>query len=289
MLGQQRNNLEVVKFVDNGLAAKSMALLEDWLAGSEHLTTLIFENQMAGSEGAMHFAHIVASCPLLTTIKYAQAHAGCDGACAILEAIVDNTGLNLVTLDNNGTKLLSEDEDDGVILLGGAILQNTTLTHLDIGDCELTNIGRNQLLPFLLQADLSLEFFNVCDNELSFVCCNGLANLLCQQQPTLCTLHASLNQFTDQGVQILMSAYSDTDDNNPACLESIDYSTNELGHGTMLALVDAHLPNLQTITLSSNCFRPDDVRKLQDRFGTALQELEENDEDSMSYDKVGDK
>jgi hypothetical protein len=96
VLGQQRNNLEVVKFVDNGLAAESMALLEDWLAGSEHLTTLIFENQMAGSEGAMHFACIVASCPLLTTIKYAQARAGCDGACAILEAIVDNTGLNLV-------------------------------------------------------------------------------------------------------------------------------------------------------------------------------------------------
>jgi hypothetical protein len=96
VLGQQRNNLEVVRFVDNGLAAESMALLEDWLAGSEHLTTLIFENQMAGSEGAMHFACIVASCPLLTTIKYAQARAGCDGACAILEAIVDNTGLNLV-------------------------------------------------------------------------------------------------------------------------------------------------------------------------------------------------
>jgi chaperonin cofactor prefoldin len=57
----------------------------------------------------------------------------------------------------------------------------------------------------------------------------------------------------------------------------------------MLALVDAHLPNLQTITLSGNCFRPDDVRKLQDQFSTVLQELEENDEDSMSYDKVGDK
>jgi Ran GTPase-activating protein (RanGAP) involved in mRNA processing and transport len=73
MLGQQQNNLEVVKFVDNGFAAESMALHEDWLAGSKHLTTLIFENQMAGSEGAMHFARIVASCPLLTTIKYAQA------------------------------------------------------------------------------------------------------------------------------------------------------------------------------------------------------------------------
>jgi hypothetical protein len=29
VLGQQRNNLEVVKFVDSGLAAKRMALLED--------------------------------------------------------------------------------------------------------------------------------------------------------------------------------------------------------------------------------------------------------------------
>jgi hypothetical protein len=57
----------------------------------------------------------------------------------------------------------------------------------------------------------------------------------------------------------------------------------------MLALVEAHLPNLQTITLSGNPFRPDDVRKLQDQFSTVLQELEENDEDSMSYDKVGDK
>jgi hypothetical protein len=55
------------------------------------------------------------------------------------------------------------------------------LTHLDIGDCELTNVGMNQLLPFLLQADLSLEFFNVCNNKLSFVCCDGLANLLRQQ------------------------------------------------------------------------------------------------------------
>jgi hypothetical protein len=69
VLGQQWNNLEVVKFVDNGLAAKSMALLEDWLAGSEHLTTLIFENQMARSEGDTHFARIVASCPSLITIK----------------------------------------------------------------------------------------------------------------------------------------------------------------------------------------------------------------------------
>jgi hypothetical protein len=118
MLGQQWNNLEVVKFVDNGLAAESMALLEDWLAGSKHLTTHIFENQMAGSEGDTHFARIVASCPSPTTIKYAQAPAGCDGACAILEAIVDNTGLNLVSLDINGTKLFSEDEDDRVVLLG---------------------------------------------------------------------------------------------------------------------------------------------------------------------------
>jgi Ran GTPase-activating protein (RanGAP) involved in mRNA processing and transport len=109
VLGQQWNNLEVVKFVDNGLAAESMALLEDWLAGSKHLTTHIFENQMAGSEGDTHFARIVASCPSPTTIKYAQAPAGCDGACAILEAIVDNTGLNLVSLDINGTKLFSED------------------------------------------------------------------------------------------------------------------------------------------------------------------------------------
>jgi hypothetical protein len=163
------------------------------------------------------------------------------------------------------------------------------LTHLDIGDCELTNKGMNQLLPFLLQADLLLEFFNVCNNELSFMCCDGLANLLHQQRPTLGTLHASSNQFTNQGVEILMSAYSNMDDYNPAHLWSIDYSTNELGHGAMLALVDAHLPNLQTITLSGNCFRPNDVRKLQDRFGTALQELEENDEDSMSYDEVGDK
>jgi hypothetical protein len=86
-----------------------------------------------------------------------------------------------------------------------------------------------------------------------------------------------------------MSAYSNTDDNNPACLWSVDYSTNELGHCAMLALVDAHLPNLQTITLSGNRFRPNDVRKLQDRFGTALQELKENNADSMSYDEVGDK
>jgi hypothetical protein len=31
---------------------------------------------------------------------------------------VDNTGLNLVSLDINGAKLFSEDEDDGVVLLG---------------------------------------------------------------------------------------------------------------------------------------------------------------------------
>jgi hypothetical protein len=102
--------------------------------------------------------------------------------------------------------------------LGQAILQNTTLTHLDIGDCELTNVGMNQLLPFLIQADLLLEFFNVCNNELSFMCCYGLANLLCQQSPTFCTLHASSIQFTNQGVEILMSAYSDMDDNKPAHL-----------------------------------------------------------------------
>lgn len=61
VLGKQ-NQLEGVKFENNGLAAESMAELERQLAGSEHLTTIEFENNMVGPEGADHFAGKILIC-----------------------------------------------------------------------------------------------------------------------------------------------------------------------------------------------------------------------------------
>ena len=285
VLGQQ-TELELVKFEDNGLAVESMRDLEGQLAGSEHLTTLIFENNMVGPDGATHFAGIVSTCPSLTTIKYAQVRAGLVGARAVLRAIVENTDLNLVSLNINGAKLYSEDEDDAIDLLGRAIAQNPTLTHLDIGDCELTDVGMNRLLPLLLQANLRLEFFNVCENELSPESCHNLAEFLGQQRLTLCTFHAFTNELTSQGIETLMGTYADNVD--PARLENVDFSENELGHRAAVALSRATLPNIQEIKLSGNGFPLRDVTRLENHFGDALQELEDNDEDAEYDDELED-
>lgn len=129
VLGRQ-NKLEYVKFEDNGLAAESMAVLEQQLAGSEHLRSIKFENNMVGPEGAEHFAGIVRSCPMLEDIKYAHVRARNAGTRAVLQAIVDNASLNLKRLDLNGGKLFSEEEDDGIDLLGQALAQNPQLVIL---------------------------------------------------------------------------------------------------------------------------------------------------------------
>jgi Ran GTPase-activating protein 1 len=284
VLGQQ-TELELVKFEDNGLAAESMAVLERQLTGSEHLQTLIFENNMVGPEGATHFAGIVGSCPSLTNIKYAQVRAGLAGARAVLQAIVDNTNLNLVSLDINGAKLFSDDQEDAIALLVQVITQNPNLKHLDIGDCELTDDGMNQLLPFLLGANLSLEFFNVCENELSIECCDKLADFLLQQQSTLCMFHAHGNEFTSQGVETLMGVYKDANDSR---LENVDFSENQLGHRAAVALTQAALPNIQNVKLSGNGFSLRDVTRLEKRFGDALEEMEDNDEDAEFDDELED-
>ena len=52
--------------------------------------------------------------------------------------------------------------------------------------------------------------------------------------------------------------------------------------------MDAHLPELQTITLSGNGFSPMDIKNLKDQFGDHLHELEDNDEDATFDDDLGD-
>lgn len=281
VLGQQ-NQLEKVKFEDNGLAAESMQVLEQQLAGSEHLTTLVFENNMVGPEGAVHFGQIVRSCPSLSVIKYAQVRAGLEGTRAVLQGIVDNTQLNLVSLNLNGGKLFSQDADDAIDLLGQALVQNATLTHLDIGDCELMDDGMNRVTPFLLEAGLSLESLNLSENELSPDCCNGIAEILGAQRPTLRSFHAYTNEFTSAGVEMLMGAYAE----EGAVLEVIDLTDNQLGHRASVALERAQLSNLTYVKLSGNGFPLRDVTRLENRFGGALEELEDNDEDAEFDDEL---
>jgi Ran GTPase-activating protein (RanGAP) involved in mRNA processing and transport len=161
-----------------------MAILKEQLADSIGLKTLIFNNNMVGPEGAAHFADIVATCPALTNINYAQVCAGLAGTHAVLQAIVDNKDLNLVSLDINSAKLYSEGNQGCIDHFGQAITQNPTLTHLHIGDCELTNVGMNQLLPTLLQAGLS-PGFSTCPrmNSLSSVVTVSPIYLSCSDLP----------------------------------------------------------------------------------------------------------
>lgn len=66
--------------------------------------------------------------------------------------------------------------------------------------------GMNQVTPLLLQANLSLKFLNLCENELSAACCDGFADFLRQQRNNLLTFKAYTNELTSVGVTMLMGA-----------------------------------------------------------------------------------
>ena len=278
----QQKKLEELYLCDNGIAQESMETLKSQLP--VNLKTLHFFNNMVGSEGAEHFAEILRSCKRLENVRYAQVRAGVSGSLAVIRALDENTDLVLKKLDIDGASL----EGKGLEHLCAILRRSTKLTYLNVGDCDLEQDGMVEVCNALMNCEPKprLEFLNLSENiseeeddddkPITPTCCNAIASLLHAQRESLRIFKCETNFLTSYGAERMMEVFNI--ENAP--LEELYLSENKFGHRAAVALERALLPNLRILKLNGNGFMLRDVTRLEEAFGEALEEMEDNEEDS---------
>jgi Ran GTPase-activating protein 1 len=274
VLGQQAG-LKKLSLENNGLSMESMEVLLEQLRDSTTLEALFIYHNMIGPEGAVVFAHLLRTLPNLRELRYAQNRAGTKGVRAILQALVENQAISLEKLDIEGGKLFSRDEEDGIEPLCALLRRSPNLYELNIGDSDLTDEGMVPVAQAIVDGGAALEELIVKENDLTAVSCEALVPVLASNVDHLRAFTAETNEFKSTGVQTLMAAYT-----RSAILQRLDLIENELGHIAAVALANAPLPHLVELKVDKNGFPIQDVTRLKQRFGDALVEMKNNDEDA---------
>lgn len=236
---------------------------------------------MVGSEGSVFLAEIVGTCPSLKDFCYAGVRAGAPGTAAVVRAIAANEEIKLEKLDLDEGTLLSSDGNSSVDALITIIRRSPGLVSLNIADCGLDADSMNGVCQALLESECFLSDFNVSCNELGPDCCESLRQVLNANSYNLIEFKAELCEFTSVGVRTLLRAY-----NEDAALQRLWLSENQLAHIAAVALEGArpHLRNLTELKLNGNGFEGRDLTRLQNAYGTALVEIEDNESDE-EYDE----
>ncbi|XP_038644323.1 NACHT, LRR and PYD domains-containing protein 12-like [Scyliorhinus canicula] len=134
-------------------------------------------------------------------------------------------------------------------ILASAISGNWSLTHLDINDNSLKDIGLSELYQVLTHPKCRIESLKLESNALTKECCDELGSALARNR-TVKELNLSFNDLEDSGLQRLVEKMG----NRECKLHTLKLSGAKLTEvsGKSLSCVLRENPTLRNIDLSNN-------------------------------------
>ena len=246
-LGSQGIDDDDAEFVANLLAS-----LGDKINHDEVLTLDFFLNGI-GPRGVAALAEVIPKLKVPVSVDFDCNAAGSLGLAAIVEKCVDS--LCKLSIAHNGVGRR------GAILLGGALMFNKTLTHLDLRG---NRIGSQSAMVFAhsLEVNTTIRSLSLSRNCLGDDGMIGIIKALARGRSKLQELHLSKNRITDRGclalAQILSMKSPDTKKETGMSLRTLELVHNHIGCAGIEALVDSlhvingYNRNLQNLALHWN-------------------------------------
>lgn len=293
-----RPTLERLALCNNGLSQSTMGQVADILTADEDgtgciaskMTKLHFFNNMSGIGGCREFARILEKAPLLVDIRFASTRSQREGgdilSSALDASLADGRIQNVTKLDLHDNVFKNKASKDALFRALGKL---SSLTYLDLGECELEDDGVKMICHALFESDCELEHLYLNGNEITRKGAKHIADYIrdCQK---LKVLHLQDNELTSKGVERIAAAFHVGDDGS--AIEEIELDSNMIGAIGARALIDAFgpegrdMPHLRKINLNANSFTEEVAGELEVAFGDRLVEMDDNDSDGEADDDL---
>ncbi len=177
--------------------------------------------------------------------------------------------------------------------LFGALQAAKSLAYLDLGLCELEDDGIKKVCLALFACSLTLEHLDLSGNDVTRHGAKHIADYIRDCGGNLKTLRLEDNlELTSIGVEIIASAFRGSEAGNN--IEEIQFNKCLIGAIGARALIDAFgpngngLPKLKHIFLNDNSFSDDILSELKVTFDYRLGDLDLNDSNGDSDDKLSE-
>eukprot|EP00555_Chaetoceros_dichaeta_P011421 CAMPEP_0198259400 /NCGR_PEP_ID=MMETSP1447-20131203/8614_1 /TAXON_ID=420782 /ORGANISM="Chaetoceros dichaeta, Strain CCMP1751" /LENGTH=485 /DNA_ID=CAMNT_0043946789 /DNA_START=130 /DNA_END=1587 /DNA_ORIENTATION=- len=310
-------SMERLSLCNNGLSEASMGEIAEILTKSDdgsciaaRLTKIHFYNNMSGDGGCTSFGKILDNCSSrLEDIRFSGTRAGAGGSKVVAEALEALASSNDGSSTNklaNLTRLDLADNSFGSCgtTLAKGLSQCTSLVHLNLKDCILSEAGMRSVCSALIEARCPLVHLDLSGNEIVPDVVGSVAALLEDDTIGDSIRYLGLEEceMTSIGVRRIAKALASTGGGGSS-VEEINLECNDCGRIGAAALIDSvgtgGLPNLKHIRLDRNMFPSDSMDALATAFGDKLVQMEDNDdeedvdenlptEDSADVDELAD-
>jgi Ran GTPase-activating protein 1 len=235
---------EVLNFSNNNLELKGINKLLSRITNYNAVKKLFLGNNNICNEGALVIANnVLSSLPLLKSLNLSDNKIEDEGAYNIFDALVNNTSLTRLDLSSNKINLKKYYLPDLPFL-----------KSLYLSDNNIYNIGASNIANGLIN-NTSLKRLDVSDNNIRNTGASSFANLLTISQ-FLTSLDLSDNKIKDKGAYDIAKALL----NNRSLLR-LDLSGNKINLIAAEELAEAYVKcNLTFISFRYNNF--DDYMKV---------------------------
>lgn len=232
-------------------------------------------------------------CTKIEDLRYAGNRpltAGSDVIASALDrSLGDGYNPNLRKLDLHDSHFSSKASHEALFRALGAA---TSLSHLDLGRCEMEDEGVKKICHALLACRSGLEFLDLSGNELTRHGAKHIADYIRDCGGKLKTLRLEDNELMDKGVVSIASAFRGSEDG----YSIVELQLNNCAVGAIGArsLVDTFgpngkvLPTLNHIFLNGNFFADDVLSELEVAFDFRLGDLDENVHDGDAENDLSD-
>lgn len=216
--------------------------------------------------------------------------AGSDIIASVLDAFLgagNNPNLRKLDLYDNTFSSTASHE-----ALFRALGSTTSLSHLNLGDCDLEDDGVKKVCHALFECDSNLEHLDLSGNVVTRRGAKHIADYIRDCGGKLKTLRLENNELTSKGVELIAAAFRGSEDGHS--IEELQLNNCMVGAIGARALIDAFgpngkdLPKLNNIFLNGNSFAGDVLSELEVAFDFRLGELEDNDSDGDADDDLSD-
>ena len=173
-----------------------------------------------------------------------------------------------------------------------ALGSTTSLTYLNLRDCDLGDDGVQKICHALFESDSALEHLDLSGNCVEKRGAKHIADYIRDCGGKLKILHLEDNEMTSKGVESIAAAFHGSEDGHS--IEEIQLNTCMVGAIGAHALIDAFgpdgkdLPNLKKMFLNGNSFAEDVLGELVVAFDDRLGEMDDNDSDGDADDNLSD-
>lgn len=272
--------LQRLYLCNNGLSGESCKLVATILAengGYPPLRVLHFYNNMSGDVGGLAVADMIKMCPFLTDFRFSATRSQNQGCLAIAESLCSVSGLIKLDMSDTTCGLAAAK------VIAGALKQNTLMTHLNLRDASLTEVGALAILRALVEANAPIEILDLSGNDLTEDSANEIADIL-SLMTSLCQLYLDDNEFGTDGIVKIFNRLKSKSNSCLAGLKILSICTCDItargAYHVARYLSDKKL--FRTLMIDGNQIVEQGLEMIKSLFlrnGKFIKEFEDNDED----------